>query len=461
MIDTTLSRLAPYRRLFCQDRSWFCFCLYVLVCMARCQSACVTGLISEFVLKVSVYDRFLRLFAALAAVPDEVEAIHVRNCLKHFCPQGRPVLLVDSTIVCKEGRRMPGVSSQVQSSSSNSKREFVMAHDIENIALCVKQGDEQFAVPLISYIRNGAVHSNRSTKTALDHVVDAICKYPEFRGAVAVVDCYYASAKLARKLIADHEVTIVTRVKSNSVAYAQPGKRKTSSRGRPRLYGEKVYLRNLRCRTPFSFSSMSNGQEHLYVCHEQVLIHKGYGGPMRYIRVERDGDPQIVLMSNDFASTTQEIVELYVNRWRIEEMIKENKSLMDFGNYRFWTSVCPKSSPGRKVYTHRMTAKARQTIRFKEAVYRVYLILTNISATQLHIQRHLAPSEIWSSFPGWIRTIRPGMVPSIRVTKEAFKYELYKYCKVGLRRNKWTKYLCSCLAKGSRRDLKLTESKAA
>jgi hypothetical protein len=149
------------------------------------------------------------------------------------------------------------------------------------------------------------------------------------------------------------------------------------------------------------------------------------------------------------------------NMVRIEEMIKENKSLMDFGNYRFWTSVCPKSSPGRKVYTHRMTAKARQTIRFKEVVYRVYLILTNISATQLHIQRHLAPSEIWSSFPGWIRTIRPGMIPSIRVTKEAFKYELHKYCQVVLRRNKWTKYLCSCLAKGSRQNLKLTESKAA
>ena len=433
MIDTTLSRLAPYRHLFYQDRSWFCFCLYVLVSMARCQSSCVTGLISEFLLKICVYDRFLRLFGALAANPDELEAVHVRDCLKQFPQKGRRVLLVDSTIVGKEGRRMPGVSSQVQSSSSNSKKEFVMAHDIENIALCVKQGDEHFAVPLISYIRNGVVHSNRSAKTALDRVAEAICKHPELRGAVAVVDCYYACAKLARKLFKEHAVTIVTRVKSNSVAYAEPSKRKAASRGRPRLYGEKVHLRDLTCHVPFTFQSKSNGQGHSYVCHEQVLLHKGYAGSMRYIRVERDEESQIVLMTNDFVSTTQEVVELYVNRWRIEEMIKDNKSLMDFGNYRFWTSVCPKSSPGRKVHTHRMTHKERQMIRFKEAVYRVYLILTNISAAQLHIQRHSAPSAIWSSFPGWVRTIRPGMVPSIRVTKEAFKYELLKYCQVGRR----------------------------
>lgn len=461
MIDTTLNRLAPYRRLFCQERSWFCFCLYVLVSMARCQSSCVTGLISEFILKISVYDRFLRLFGSLALNPDELEAVHVRDCLEQFPQEERRVLLVDSTIVCKEGRRMPGVSSQVQSSSSNSKREFVMAHDVENIALCVKQGNEHFAVPLISYIRNGVVHSNRSTKTALDRVVDAICRYPEFRGAVAVVDCYYASANLARTLLDEHEVAIVTRVKSNSVACAEPPKRRKSVRGRPRLYGGKVYLRDLTCPTPFSFRANSNGQEHSYECHDQALIHKGYGGLMRFIRVIRDGESQIVLMTNDFASTTQEVVELYVNRWRIEEMIRDNKSLMDFGNYRFWTSVCPKSSPGRKVHTHRMTHKERQMIRFKETLYRIYLILTNISATQLHIQRHSAPSAIWSSFPGWIRTMRPGMIPSIRVTKEAFKYELQKYCQVGRRSNKWTKYLSSCLAKGSRQDLKVTQSRAA
>jgi hypothetical protein len=204
-------------------------------------------------LKISVYDRFLRLFGSLALNPDELEAVHVRDCLKQFPQEERRVLLVDSTIVCKEGRRMPGVSSHVQSSSSNSKKEFVMAHDIENIALCVKQGDEHFAVPLISYIRNGVVHSNRSAKTALDRVAAAICKYPELRGAVAVVDCYYASAKLARKLFKEHAVTIVTRVKGNSVAYAEPAKRKAASRGRPRLYGEKVHLRDLTCHVPFTF----------------------------------------------------------------------------------------------------------------------------------------------------------------------------------------------------------------
>jgi hypothetical protein len=114
MMDATLTSLAPYRHLFFLERNWCYFYLYVLVIMARCQRSCLKGLISEFLQNACLYDRFLRLFCILAANPEDLEAVRVRDCLKLFPQEEGLVLLVDSTIVCKESWRVPGVSSRVQ-----------------------------------------------------------------------------------------------------------------------------------------------------------------------------------------------------------------------------------------------------------------------------------------------------------------------------------------------------------
>lgn len=429
MIGSTFEALLHYRSLFSQARSFSCFCLLVFTTMARLQSSCISGLISEFGLAGCHYHRFLRLFEALARDPEALERIHVEQTLKNFASGPKHFLLLDSTIVPKEGRRMPGVSSLRQTSSSNSKKEFIMGHDVENIALLVGKGSESFAVPLISFIRNGAVHSNRKSLTCLDRICTKLARYECLRGSTLVGDCYYSSGPLARVLKDELSISILTRVKSNAVGYRLPQPAKEGSRGRPRKYGEKVTLKSLgRTRkVTSSFSITSNGVTNRYSCWEDNLHWKGYKKPIRFIRVQRNGQQEIVLMTNDESLSVEEIVGLYVCRWRIEEMFKEQKSQMDFGRYRFWTKACPRSRKGKKVHTHRMNLKDKQAIILKEAQYQAHLNLTNISSAQLHRIRHQHTQNVWESFPGWLRSLRPGITPSMRVCKEAFKYELLQY----------------------------------
>jgi len=59
-----------------------------------------------------------------------------------------------------------------------------------------------------------------------------------------VADAYYASHKIINGLL-DHDHHLVTRVKSNAVAYTVDDHPGATKRGRPRIYGNKVKLRSL------------------------------------------------------------------------------------------------------------------------------------------------------------------------------------------------------------------------
>jgi DDE superfamily endonuclease len=100
------------------------------------------------------------------------------------------------------------------------------------------------AVPLAIRIHEGLVWSNRDRRTLLD-------KMRSLLGIVAVQepfyfvgDAYYAAGKIANGL-REQNSYLITRVKSNAVAYAPHVAQGPKKRGRPRLYGQKIALRTL------------------------------------------------------------------------------------------------------------------------------------------------------------------------------------------------------------------------
>jgi hypothetical protein len=59
-----------------------------------------------------------------------------------------------------------------------------------------------------------------------------------------VADAYYASQKITTGLL-DQNNHLVTRVRSNAVAYTRYNHQGARKRGRPRLYGKKIALKSL------------------------------------------------------------------------------------------------------------------------------------------------------------------------------------------------------------------------
>ena len=225
----------------------------VLVLMGMCcrgDNAGVTSFVRVLNFGDQAYHRFLHLFHSTSLDLDVLTSCWVRLCLVLFRPfevNSRLVCLADGIKAPKEGRRMPGVKLLHQSSASNTKPEYIMGHSLQAVSLLVHSGAGHVAaVPLTSRIHEGLVFSNRDARTLLDKLVALLFLITRAwdRKVLLVADAYYASAKVILPLLTNgHQ--LLTRAKSNAVAYLpvpQPARR---GKGRPKLYGKKVRLKDL------------------------------------------------------------------------------------------------------------------------------------------------------------------------------------------------------------------------
>ena len=150
----------------------------------------------------------------------------------------------DGIKVPKSGKKMPAVKLLHQESESNTKPEYIMGHSLQAVSVLVQAAESVLAVPLATRIHEGLVWSNRDKRTLLDKML-ALLKIVEIRQPFYfVADAYYASQKIITGLL-DQDNHLVTRVRSNAVAYTPYKHQGVKKRGRPRVYGKKIPLRSL------------------------------------------------------------------------------------------------------------------------------------------------------------------------------------------------------------------------
>ena len=108
------------------------------------------------------------------------------------------------------------------------------------------------AVPLTSRIHEGLVFSNRDHRTLLDKLVTLLLSITGIwnRKVLLVADAYCGSGKLILALLSkDHQ--LVTRAKSNAVAYIPVPAPLRRLRGRPKSTGQRSASRiSARTRPP-------------------------------------------------------------------------------------------------------------------------------------------------------------------------------------------------------------------
>src|ERR1019366_503463 len=171
---------------------------------------------------------------------DALAALWARLVLKLFpAPvrvNGRLVLVADGIKAAKRGKKMPGVKLLHQQSDSN-KAEYIMGHSLQAICILVQAAQTVFAVPLVRRIHEGIAWSNRDQRTLLGIVGIAEAFY-------FVGDAYYASGKIIKGLLEKNH-HLVTRARSNAVAYRPFVAQGPKQRGRPKIYDKKVSLKTL------------------------------------------------------------------------------------------------------------------------------------------------------------------------------------------------------------------------
>jgi hypothetical protein len=221
-------------------------------------------------------------------------------------------------------------------------------------------------------------------------------------------------------------VHLVTRAKSNAVAYEDPPA-KTCGRGRPRKYGPKLKLMAL-------FESRAEAFEpatiELYGCLKTVsflcldLIWKPVGEKIRFVLVV-DGSERLILMCSDLSLSAPDIVRAYSFRFKIEVSFKVLKHLMGAFYYRFWTSAWPRIGKRTISDLSQITDSRRQRlIRQASNAIEAFANFGCIATGILQITALNYHESIWRKYAGWLRTVT-STIPSEEVVKSVIQQDFY------------------------------------
>jgi hypothetical protein len=409
----------------------------VLVALStRLDLAGVTSFVRALGLTPGAYRRLLYLFHTTAVNLDELTRLWVRLVLRVFTPLtagGYLVCLADGIKAPKEGRKMPAVKSLHQAADSNSKPPFIMGHSFQAVSVLVRSGSGHVAaVPLAARIHEGLVWSNRDQRTLLDRMVGLFFSTACVAGrkVILVADAYYASRKVIRPLLdAGHH--LVTRCRLNTVAYLPIEPPATRRVGRPKLYGEKIRLRDIAADKSLLHASPSPipGEAHVtirYGCFD--LLWRPVGHLVRFVIVDHPLRGRIILMTTDTDMDPLDVFVLYSYRFKIETGFRQAIHVLGAYAYHFWMqAMTPIKRRSGNQYLHRKSSEYRRLVQRKMNAYHLHVQLGCIAQGLL---LHLAVnhgSMVWEQFRSWLRTMDPSRPPSELVVAHSLRDTRFEF----------------------------------
>lgn len=417
-----------------RTRTFLWMVLALVGLCSRADLAGVTSFVRAAWLQPRTYRRLLHLFHSSGLHLHTLTSLWIKLALSLFNPVrvgNRPVFVADGIKVPKEGRKMPAVKKLFQNSENNTKPEFIFGHSFEAVGLLVQAALGQvFCVPLLSRIQEGLIFSNRDKRTLLDKFVQLFLPIAALLDtpAVLVADAWYCNRKVIRPFLKNGH-HLVTRMKSNAVAYMPAPTPQVRRRGRPRIYGDKIRLRTLWAHK-HRFASANSpvyGETEIQIRYYCVdLLWRPAGCTVRLVFVVHPKRGRILLMTTDTSLDPLQVFALYGYRFKIEVGFRHALRTLGAYAYHFWmlemTPISRRRSGNQ--YLHMKSEHYHKMVRRKIDAYHRYVQLACVAQGLL---QHLAlnfRAKVWSFFQSWMRTMKPAQPPSEAVVAQALRNTL-------------------------------------
>ena len=420
----------------------------------------VTSFVRILGLLPHCYDRLLDFFHSASLRIDQLTACWTTLVLSRHPglvrSGGRLVLVADGIKVAKSGRKMPAVKRLHQESESNTKPEYIMGHSMQAISVLVSWGMSVAAIPLIARIHEGLKFTNRDKRTLPDKMNAMLNSLPIIQPFYLVADAYYACAKVACGICGGD---LISRVKTNTVAYEQPLREEKPRRGRPRIYGKKVTLWSLFEQTDAMTQILSPlyGETKVMINIRALdLLWKPVGCLVRFVLVNHPTRGKRILMCTDITLPAEEIVRLYGYRFKIELTFKHALHVIGAFLYHFWMApMTPTARNAGDQHLHRTPKQYRDAISRKMDAYHRFIQLGLIAQGLLQVLATTVPESVWSCFGSWLRTIRPQLCPSELVVSIALRNTLPHFLTDKTDDSELQKFLCQRIDLDRAEGLKL------
>ena len=422
----------------CARRRTFLWMSLVLAGLSiRADLAGVSSIVRVLGLKPKVYRRLLHVFHTSGLDLEGLTGVWTEQVLRLFTPYrvgNRLVLIGDGLKVAKEGKKMPAVKKLHQSSQNNSKPTYIFGHSFQALGLLARGPLGQLCcVPLASRIHEGVVLTNRDRRTLLDKFALLFLQLVGHINAptVLIVDAYYASRKVLRPLLAQgHHV--ITRLKCTAVAYYPAVPPKIRRRGRPKVYGDKVRLRDLwraRAKQFIEAPSPVYSETDIRLRYYTIdLLWRPIGQLVRFVLIEHPTRGRLIVMGTDRSLSALELIACYGYRFKIEVAFKQALHTLGAYAYHFWMmTMTPISRRSGNQYLHRKSEPYRDHVHRKLAAYHRYVQLGCIAQGLLQYLALYFRRDVWGHFRSWLRTMNPAQPPSEAVVAQALRNTLPEF----------------------------------
>jgi hypothetical protein len=423
--------LSSFRSVFSRHRTWVIFVMIVLGFLGATEMIGISSFCRFWGLDLQGYYRLLHFFRSTAWRLDELTHHWVAFVLSQqvaVIMASRGVVIADHTYVAKDGRRMPGVVTLHQDSETQSKPAYFRGHCWGAIGLLIGSLSAPFCLPLDVRLHQGFEHlhpdhpASRQWTLAQRPVAMALeIAKRHAQTLVLVLDAYFAVAPvfaLANSLWSiEHRVpwlTLIVRAKNNYVAYFQAPTTQTSTRGRPRRYGDKIALMEVFDHRHLftTVTCQLYGQAENVSIAALDLIWKPTGGLIRFVFAHTRLGP-LVLMCSDLQQDPVEALQLYCARVRVETMFDVLKNLLGAFCYRFWSKGLPRHSRTPKSNdTLQGPAIAHvESVKGRWLACEAFVRLGSIAQGLLQLLAVKYPETVWVHFDAFLRT-RSRALPS-------------------------------------------------
>lgn len=338
---------------------------------------------------------------------------------------------------------MPCVKKLHQESANSSKATYIFGHMFGAIGILVGNAQKLFCVPISITIHDGIKQidkwlksSNKQESHVVKMIRQACCIASLLSPSILLLDGYFLTVPVLRAWLEEENqagrplLTIVTKAKSNAVAYEKPTPKK--GRGRPPLKGQSVKLKGLftSCQNQFTNTvvEMYGKMESVsYLCID-LLWGKQLYQQLRFVLV-KFGSTQTILVCTNADFSPEKIIRLYSYRFKIESCFRELKQVIHALAYHFWSKAMPKINRYAKSGEDQLDAVTnekdkRLIICTFDAIER-FVMSSCIALGLLQICSVRFSNVINKSSLRWLRT-RSNKIPSEATTSDFFRKSFFR-----------------------------------
>jgi len=377
--------LSIFRSAFSREDSFTWFCASVLAMLMRNDLAGVTSLARSMSAGHLAWRALLSFFASRAVNLEKMTCTWTEFIFSHeACVKinERRVLVVDGIKVAKSGRKMPGNKRLHQSSQSNTKPEYITGHSCQSIAVLLSGIAGVFAVPVFTRIFEGLRWSGMEQGSQVERLARIMKTMLLNKNCYVVADAYYMAESFIRNVL-ESGAHVITRARSNAVAYLLPELTVKKKRGRPSKYGAKVYLRDLASEDCgyVDADSPVYGEAGIVIQYKEfVLMAKSLARAVKYVIVKHPVRGTIFLVATDLGMEPLDVVKVYGLRFKIEVSFKSAVRSVGTFAYHFWSEVFKRDSAMKgDMDMSAFTQKEQKAIHKKLKSYHLHMMVGHIA----------------------------------------------------------------------------------